>query len=81
MSLDLALVTRACAKGVDQVVKLASIARASGDVFVPSAAPPAVDRICTDLQTTIVTPRAMEPSTPFDLDEIERPTYLPEVLS
>ena len=23
----------------------------------------------------------MEPTTPFDLDEIERPTYLPEVLS
>ena len=70
--------TRACAKGVDQVVKLASIARASGDVFVPSAAPP---EGAAELPTTTLPPRAMGPATPFDLDEIERPTYLPEVLS
>ena len=68
----------AAAKGVDQVVKLASIARASSDIFVPSAAQPVVE---ADLPTTVFPLRATKPATPFDLDGIERPTYLPEVLS
>ena len=60
------------------MVMLASIARASGDVFVASAVPPVAE---DDLPTTVLPPMAMEPATPFDLDGIERPTYLPEVLS
>ena len=31
--------------------------------------------------TTVLPPMAMEPATPSDLDGIEKPTYLPEVLS
>ena len=68
----------AAAKGGDQVVKLASIARASSDVFFQSVAQPVVE---ADLPTSVVPPRAIQTATPFDLDEIERPTYLPEVLS